>query len=384
VTQLLREFITAKEANDMETEAEAIKAQAQLDIMERALKEFEVAKWLIDTQGVKTVGEALRRIEERDAERIANAVHIPEDSDLNPTLKAAFANTRQAKGREPIKLGVNRTPILNGKSVTKKSSFKNIVSQSDKEFNKLTAEDNITNHRSSNGELEWINPSKDRNTKNKVRVIKGAVRKSVANRAACEAEHFGINETAMNILKRHISLKEAATPAARTLATHKVNEPSVRSQLPKAFYDSGLANIQLQKNVDNATRATTQLPTDDIAIRMPEYDTRSMLPPEFRPKIAGPATDYLKADGRMKNPTAAEATRDRKVFTKTNYENPEETPAGETADRYWPHPEPTTKTNSGPDSYKENAKRQKTRQGYPSASTDLANPRDINSGNMNV
>jgi hypothetical protein len=81
VTQRLGEFITAKEANDMKTEVEAIKAQAQLDMLERALKEYDVAKFLVDTQGIPAVSEALRRVE---------AAHAENDENMNDDVLTHF------------------------------------------------------------------------------------------------------------------------------------------------------------------------------------------------------------------------------------------------------------------------------------------------------
>jgi hypothetical protein len=138
--------------------------------------------------------------------------------------------------------------------------------------------------------LEWV---KRKPSASMIASVKTAALKSGANRTACENEYLGINETAMAILQAHAARKALqennTTPAARTLQTHRVDEPSVRDRLPDTFKQSGLLSAQAQPSVVNTTAFTTQLPTDkrslatdDVAIRMPEFDTRKSLPAEWQ------------------------------------------------------------------------------------------------------
>jgi hypothetical protein len=84
------------------------KWQAELKRLERILGEFEIARDLVDTCGVNVLQRAFSSHQARKA--------ALEEDELNPTLKRAFANTPQARGREPIKLFGNKTPVtMNGK-----------------------------------------------------------------------------------------------------------------------------------------------------------------------------------------------------------------------------------------------------------------------------
>jgi hypothetical protein len=84
----------------------------------------------------------------------------------------------------------------------------------------------------------------------------------------------------------------------------------------------------------------------------------------------------------LKSPTAAGATIKRPIASK-DVPNPEQTPAGETADKYWPRPEAAdTATNVPGEKTYTPAFKNKVRQKQFVA--DLANPKDINYGNMNV
>jgi hypothetical protein len=111
------------------------------------------------------------------------------------------------------------------------------------------------------------------------------------------------------------------TAAARTIVAHPLNDkPPVKTQIPKESSDPGLADVKAQKNVADA---------NDIAIRMPVWDTASSLPAEFAPKIT-PTQD--RSFSAM---TTAQKTLSR---PKPEFSNPETNAQGEVADKYWPHP----------------------------------------------
>jgi hypothetical protein len=312
VTQLLREFITAKEASDMETEAEAIKAQAQLDIMERALKEFEVAKWLIDTQGVEAVSEALRRVEERrdDANSPENDDDGEDDENSNNPAHLRDAMRHRAaptsvkssiKGKEII-LGRNKTKVGFG-GVEKKNTTKSFSNA------KSMSEDQIT--KSSNGELPWL--SRKGNNVSKVQLIKSACAKV---RAAKESENpYKLNAVMENFLRKKAAetraLKEAAlTPAQRSILPH-----------PSAAEGSYKVPARVPSEFDSAAQRA--------------LDTKARIPAEFAPKIEATKD---RSFGAMARSTKAAQTIARPVASKDGIVNPETNSQGEIADKYWPHP----------------------------------------------
>jgi hypothetical protein len=215
------------------------------------------------------------------------------------------------------------------------------------------SEDQITDHRTADGELPW----KKRNvTASMMATVKKAALASHAARQENFEGHFKLNETATNILKAKAALNEDAggrlrndTPAARTIVPNALpKEPSVEDRLPPAWRKGGLLPVQKERDVASMLVGT---------------------PFAVSPK----ATDFMDASGRMKSPTKAGRTLDKGKpdFSKSN---PEQTDQGEIARKYYGNndvPKPASTTNSGPDSYKE-AQKRKSREGQWPA--DPANP----------
>jgi hypothetical protein len=271
-------------------------ALAELDhILQRA----HVAESLYAIDGGKTLSTAVNRLADAGlAERYGARFIDPEldgqaDEENDPaTIQGAMKIANEAGEpwrAKPIKLNANRSKVrFNGVSAKPDAptkTFNSIVNKSTSDFNKLTSEDQLDNHRSANKELDWVDPERDRATASKVKMIKDACRKS---REAREQDNpFKLSSVAESILSKKSAesraLKEAnTTAAARTLQTYRVDEPSVRDQLPNTFKQSGLLPAKAQPNIDNTTKATTQLPTDDVAIRMPDFDVRKSLPAEWQ------------------------------------------------------------------------------------------------------
>jgi hypothetical protein len=175
-------------------EAERVKAQAELKRLERILGEFEIARDLVDTCGVKVLQRAFSSHQARKA--------ALEEDELNPTLKRAFANTPQARGREPIKLFKNKTDVRDTRISAKPDApvrkFSSIVNKSTSEFNRLTAESN---------ELPWLRTSNGRNlSANAVKAVKEAVLRSRGERVQGErrsieeGQRMAVNSVAESIL----------------------------------------------------------------------------------------------------------------------------------------------------------------------------------------
>jgi hypothetical protein len=295
---------------------------AKLKELERIVSRAQAAEALYNLDEGRSLSAAVNRLADAGlAQRYGTPFRDPvldesEEENDPATIRGAVANHRASKFNKPIKIGVNKAKTLfNG--VKKDTSTRSFNAAGDKvaKIANSMSEDQITNHRTvNNGNLEWV---KRKPSASMIASVKAAALKSRANKTACENEYLGINETAMTILQAHAARKALqetnTTPAARTLQTHRVDEPSVRDRLPDTFKQSGLLPAQAQPNVDNTTAATTKLPTDDVAIRMPEFDTRKGLAgTEFAPKIEKTEDRSFAAQaGRMKNPTAAAATRDR-------------------------------------------------------------------------
>jgi hypothetical protein len=166
-----------------------------------------------------------------------------------------------------ITVGGNKTKTV-FKGVSAKpdapvKKFSSIVNKSTSDFNRLTAEDHIDDHRSANGELPW----KKRNVSaDQVAAVKRAALKSREAQKQDLEEHqiFNVNETAMAILRRARDLKETITPAQQTIVAHGTSAQAVAAALPKAWTNSDEAPVMAVKDVD----------------------TRSALPDEFRPQTA--------------------------------------------------------------------------------------------------
>jgi hypothetical protein len=303
---------------------------ASLKKLEHIISRAEVAEALYSLDEGKSLNAALDRLVDAGratrytqpfGEGVAENAENTNDDDADPlsltqALKHRKAPTGAAApiGNKAIVLGKNKSRVnFNGVDTRKTSKSFDVAAGRVSSVQKGMSEDFLDNHCAvNNGNLEWI---KRKPSASMVASVKAAALKSRANKTACENEYLGINETAMTILSAHAALKEDNnTIAARTLKTYTADEPSVRDRLPDTFKQSGLLPAQRQPNVDKTTATTTQLPTtDDVAIRMPEFDTRKGLAgTEFAPKIT-PTTDnsFAAQAGRMKNPTAAAATLDR-------------------------------------------------------------------------
>ena len=295
----------------------------------KCLATYEIASHIYSIDNGKTLGECLAIAEANNADLLEE--DADKESQLNPTLKKAFANTRQARGRENIKIGQNRTPIMNGKSVTKTSSFKDIADAPIRAFNKIANEDR--------GELPWIrSASQLQLSENAVKILKNAVARKQAIDKACREEfaNRAVKNVKDRILQKH-EIEEALTPAARTIVAKPLTgERSVKTQLPREFSDNPLSNIQVQKNVNDTTKATTTS-FDLPAVRMNDYaETAKFLPDEWRPKLTASSDNSFKAQfGRMKNDTPAEATRERPVASTAGIDNPETNDQREVADKYY-------------------------------------------------
>jgi len=296
--QLLREFVIAKK--ELQT--------MDLERLNKALVTYEVAEHIYNVDNGKTLSEALNLLEKANAQNDLNM----NDDDADPlSLKQALKHRAAPTGaRSPtdgkmIQLGVNRSKVsFNGQNVRKNptKSYENAVGRVEK-ISKSMAED------------ENCVPWKKRNVSdNQISMVKKAVLKSVAARQEGFEGHFKLSESAEAILRAKIALKEDITPKNNTVAAQSIrargtpSEESVKSMLPK----------------------------DDLpALRVRDYDTKSMLPAEFRPKIT-PTED--KSFGAMARSTKAASTIERAVASKDGIINPETNSQGEIADKYWPHP----------------------------------------------
>jgi hypothetical protein len=279
-----------------------------LERLNKALSTYEVAEHIFKVDNGKTLSEALILLEAANAERA-------ETNEDELSLKNALKNVPSPRTTKPkILMGVNKTRVvMNGKPDAPSKRFSSVVNSADKEFNRLTREDAIDNHRSAvNGELPW----KKRNVSaSMMKSVKNAAAKSRANVAACQSEH-GLNLQAEGILSKAVALKEVNnTPAARSIVAHGTpSERSVKDMLPPSW-----------RNSDEVP----SLPVDR------EIDTRNAMPDEFRPKIT-PTVD--KSFGAVAARTKAAATISRPVASKAGIDNPETNAQGEIADKYWPYP----------------------------------------------
>jgi hypothetical protein len=126
----------------MTTDTELQQAQADLRRLSRMLGTFELAKDLVDTYGMETVGEALSMVEAANANSEAS------------TIKGAMKIANEAGEpwrAKPIVLGKNRSKIkFNGVSAKPDApvkTFNSIVNKSTSDFNKLTAENDDSHGR---------------------------------------------------------------------------------------------------------------------------------------------------------------------------------------------------------------------------------------------
>jgi hypothetical protein len=275
-----------------------------LDRLNKAIGTFDVAEYLFKIDNGKTlaqclaIAEAANSYDDKITAGVRKVIGEPEDDEDKPTLAKALANTPNARtkpnivmGKHPTKVGMHTAGM--DKKDTSSRSFNNAANQvskvqksmSEAEFiarAKFMSEDNIDNHRNSNGssdELPWASGQHTpRNVANKVRIVKSAVLKSLETRKACQEEYDGhVNEGAYTLLKKAADRKlqeSNNTVAARSIATHaRPIEDSVRNRLPADFKANPLSQAEVQKNVADA---------DAVSIRMPNYDTRKSLPAEWQ------------------------------------------------------------------------------------------------------
>jgi hypothetical protein len=241
-----------------------------------------------------------------------------EFDDLPPELVKAIKLHRGSKHNKPIVLGKNRSPIRtsDGRHWVNRSHRRFTAIANGSAFNKLANEkyvDSLDNDQFF-ALCESVMDEDDDGGQLAV-TIRGSALKKAAKRRAEMFEDIETAEWLDNIRER---IEEAkTTAAARTLQTHRVDEPSVRDQLPDSFKQSGLLPAQAQPNFDNTTAATTKLPTDnDVAIRVKDYDTRASLPKEFASIDKYEDQSFVAQAGRMKNPTKAAASRERPIASK--------------------------------------------------------------------
>jgi hypothetical protein len=313
--------------------------QHKLNRLSRMLGEFEIARDLVDVYGIDTVQAAMELLLANEARDDAN--NDENDNDSEPALslvdalkhRSAPTSVKSPKANKLIIMGKNKTKaVMNGvQKDTSSRSFNSAANQvskvqkgmSEAEFMaraKYMSENGIEDHRNTNGareELPWADGQHTpRNVANKVRMVKDAVKRSFATKAACEAEHapHGVNRVAENILAAKVagvSLKEyvsgqqnsAQTAAQKSIMPHKMaSEQSVRNRLPPDFRANSLSQIEVQKNVADA----------ETAIRMKSYDTRSSLPNEWKPRIEVSSDNSYKAQfGRMQADTKGGKTLDK-------------------------------------------------------------------------
>ena len=293
MAQLLRESVTAKK--ELQT--------MDLDRLNKALVTYEVAEHIYKVDDGKTLSEALSLLEKANAEND----ELNDDDSGELSLKQAMKHRKAPTGaRSPtdgkmIQLGVNRTKTLfNGQPVRKNptKSFDDAVSKVDRVSKSMAEDENCV-------------PWKKRNVSaNQVATVKRAVLKSVAARKEGFEGHFSVNEQATAILRARIALKEAVTPAQRSIQTH-----------PSAAEGSYKVPPRVPSEFDSAAQRAA--------------DTKARIPAEFKPKIE--ATKDLSF-GAMAARTKAASTIERPVASKDGIINPETNSQGEIADQYWPHP----------------------------------------------
>jgi hypothetical protein len=287
------------------TEAELKQAQADLRRLSRMLGTFEIAKDLVDTYGMETVGEALSMVEAANAEN-----EDPGPATIQGAMKIANEAGEPWRAK-PIQLGKNRSVVkFNGVSAKPDApvkKFNQIVNKSTSDFARLTAEDR--------DELPW----KRRDVSaSKLRVIKDAVLRSQETKKKCVEEHqaFSVNETAMSILKAHTARKALQegnnTSAARTIVANGTpTEKSVKDMLPPSWKNSN------------------EVPTLPVER---DINTQNALPDDFKPKIEKTEDRSFGAQAAR---TKAAATIARPVASKGEIPNPETNDQGEVADKYY-------------------------------------------------
>jgi hypothetical protein len=274
-----------------------------LDRLNKALATYEVAEHIYKVDDGKTLSEALRLLENANADNDENM----NDDDADPlSLKQALKHRAAPTGaRSPtadkqIVLGKHKTRVSFG-GIERKNTSKSFDAAASKvdRVSKSMAED------------ENCVPWKKRNVSaNQVATVKRAVLKSVAARKEGFEGHFSVNEQATAILRARIALKEAVTPAQRSIQTH-----------PSAAEGSYKVPPRVPSEFDSAAQRAA--------------DTKARIPAEFKPKIE--ATKDLSF-GAMAARTKAASTIERPVASKDGIINPETSSQGDIADQYWPHP----------------------------------------------
>jgi len=207
-------------------EDQVIKSQKQLDRITRALSEFEIAKFLVDEVGQEAVGEALRRIEEKERATIAGAVHVVRHENLADDEHNEFAARNPAMKRV---VGKN-TPIVLMKNKTKTrfngmtKSFNDTVDAPHRAFNRIA------------NETDYAIASIKART-----ILEVAAAKTKERRRIADGQRKGV-ERVENIVNRRHEMDEMlsdfnSTKAAKTIKTHALpsNAELISAALPSDF-----------------------------------------------------------------------------------------------------------------------------------------------------
>jgi hypothetical protein len=387
-------------------EAETQTALAQLNRLDHMMKTYEIAKDLVDCYGGETVGQALSMLEAKEAAMIAGAVHkvvndyeddkdideeldeitdpdpalmramikieeenLANDDELGPAVRKALKNFRGGRTQPNIKIGVHRTKI---------SDTRNPLNRHNREYrhwahlvptnsalNKLNNEDFVD--RMSDDEFcqfaEDVVYEESDNivSENVSNIIKMSMLKKAALKRA--GMNGGDGAATLEGIRERVAAR-ALTPAQASIAA--LGTPSaqaVAAMLPKSWTDPD---------------SVPAMPVER------EFNTRSMLPDEFKPKIE--ATKDRSFGAMARSTKAASSLK--------NQPNHEQSPAnGKT---YGPNgpglpnvdgmtrtelPQPATvqtKNYVFPGGKSNFPNKEKN------WDVNLKKPRDINSGNMDV
>jgi hypothetical protein len=315
------------------TEDEQIAIETEkLQRLEKFLGAYEVANLLFELGGEALLTAGVKRVvAARDTDASADETDETED-DLNPTLRRALANTRQARGREMIKPFANKTRVAMseeelarawkfkrfkpGASLTRAGGVKSLNKSTDKpdrDFNNtVNAPHREFARIAAEGEtLPWIDSTNNsRVVRGKVKIIKDARRKS--REAQTEADPYQLNHVAESILRNRkaiqggLVLSPTSTPAQRSITA---------KGSPSAMAVAKMLDVHV----------------------VPDMKMRAALPAEFQPKSLGDqftdATAKVRAGqkaGHVKTWTDAGKT----LLTKPNHEaSPLDDNASELYDR---------------------------------------------------
>jgi hypothetical protein len=261
-----------------------------LDRLSKALGTFDTAAYIFSLDDGKTlqkcleIADAANSYDDQIEAGVRKVIKGPNDNEDPATIKGALKNATGHDG-STITVGKNNSPLaLHGKPVRRAPKLgsldqkdnssaafskagnqvsKTQSSMSEAEYieylagEKFMSEDQITNHRSANKELDWVDGSQ----RNKVRIVKSAVLKSLANRKACEEEfnRYKLRPVVENMLRKKAeetrALKEAnTTAAARTIESHYKGPSSLMDQMPAAFNPHKAALLDATKEITVAER----------------------------------------------------------------------------------------------------------------------------------